>query len=454
MSGTQADDAVVNDAPAGERAAPTSRLGDRLRSLRLAAGLTQAELAGDRFSKEYVSQIERGKTQPTPEAVACLAARLAVDASFLGSGVSTDERDRVEALLARGEALNEARLHDDAADLFASVRTDIRATGSVELEARALCGEARALTERGTPREALGLLTVAAGLVEGPQFSDVERANVLFRLGVCRYRLSSIATATALFDEALAHAERSGLPCGRLVVEILGWRARCRRRRHDPRTAQRDVMRALELVQQLADRRARADACLRASRTAEQAGHWVLAREYAGQAGALYRELGDERGVGEMLRDLGGLFDEMGLPERAIEHLQSSHALAVESESRLDAARAVAGLAGVHLRLDDHDAADRYAREALDLLDGCDDVLDEIGQCRLVLGRSLLERGRLDEARECFLAADTDFAQLSSESLRAGAWVALGDVADRRGDDQEAARLYRRAAEALRDIRF
>src|SRR5207248_10169942 len=38
-------------------ASPASRLGDRLRQLRVAAGLTQTDLAGDRFSKEYISQI-------------------------------------------------------------------------------------------------------------------------------------------------------------------------------------------------------------------------------------------------------------------------------------------------------------------------------------------------------------------------------------------------------------
>src|SRR5262245_20717032 len=90
-------------------AKPTgSRLGDRLRSLRLAAGLTQTELAGERFSKEYVSQIERGKTRPTPETIEWLAERLGVDPGFLASGVSTDERGRVEAALARAEALVQA----------------------------------------------------------------------------------------------------------------------------------------------------------------------------------------------------------------------------------------------------------------------------------------------------------------------------------------------------------
>ena len=40
-------------------------MGERVRQLRIARGLTQTELAGERFSKEYVSQIERGKTRPT-----------------------------------------------------------------------------------------------------------------------------------------------------------------------------------------------------------------------------------------------------------------------------------------------------------------------------------------------------------------------------------------------------
>src|SRR6266542_1635953 len=81
------------------------RLGERLRQLRVAAGMTQTELAGERFSKEYVSQIERGKTRPTRETVEWLAQRLGVDAGYLQNGVSTDERARIETLLARAEAL-------------------------------------------------------------------------------------------------------------------------------------------------------------------------------------------------------------------------------------------------------------------------------------------------------------------------------------------------------------
>src|SRR5207249_6368236 len=92
-----------------------NRLGERVRQLRVAAGMTQSDLAGDRFSKEYVSQIERGKTRPTAETLEWLAARLGADAGFLANGVATDERGRIEASLARAETLIEAHKNEEAA---------------------------------------------------------------------------------------------------------------------------------------------------------------------------------------------------------------------------------------------------------------------------------------------------------------------------------------------------
>src|ERR671932_2091529 len=109
---------------------PTSlRLGERLRQLRVAAGMTQTDLAGDRFSKEYVSQIERGKTRPTGETIEWLAARLGVDAAFLANGVSSDDRSRVEAALARAEALLEDARDDETLAELDSVRSAVLATG-------------------------------------------------------------------------------------------------------------------------------------------------------------------------------------------------------------------------------------------------------------------------------------------------------------------------------------
>src|SRR5947199_4341557 len=88
-------------------ASPGNRLGERLRQLRVAAGMTQTDHAGERFSKEYVSQIERGKTRPTRETIEWLAQTLGIDPGILERGDSADERRRVEILLARADALTE-----------------------------------------------------------------------------------------------------------------------------------------------------------------------------------------------------------------------------------------------------------------------------------------------------------------------------------------------------------
>ena len=254
---------------------------------------------------------------------------------------------------------------------------------------RALSGEAWACTQEGDARHAVELLLVARELAEGPQFSDVDRADLLFRLGVCRYKLSSVATAVALFDEALALANGSDLPCDLLRADILGWRSRCRRRQRDFEAAREDVEAALELAKGVDDPRVVANTYFQASLVAERMGHWVASRNYAQQAKALYEELNDERNVGRLMLNLGGLHLLLGKPEQAIEHLKESFALAVEAGSQPDAAQALGGLAAVHLRLADYDAAEENARKALALLDGREDFLDEIGQSQLVLGRAL-----------------------------------------------------------------
>src|SRR5881398_1441378 len=117
-----------------------NRLGERVRQLRVAAGLTQTDLAGERFSKEYVSQIERGKTRPTRETIDWLAVRLGVDAGFLANGVATDERGRLEGALARAETMIEARRDDEAAAEYELLVPQAHATGLPELEVRALLG--------------------------------------------------------------------------------------------------------------------------------------------------------------------------------------------------------------------------------------------------------------------------------------------------------------------------
>jgi transcriptional regulator with XRE-family HTH domain len=429
-------------------------VGERVRALRIAAGLTQTDLADGRFSKEYVSQIERGKTRPTADTLEWLAEKLGVDPDYLETGVSSEDRARAEAGLARAEALSEIHDYDEALDEFVAAREAVERMGARDLEFRSLLGESWALIQVGRNTEALELLARARELADWPVFSDVDRAAVLFRLGVARYKLSSIETSVGLLSAALELADRSGLGSDSLRADILGWRSRCYRRRRDWQGAREDVERALELAQAAGDKQATANAYFQASLVAEREGHFILARSYAERARGLYEELADRGNVGRLMNNLGGLNYTLGNAERAVGLLEGAFSVANETGSQVDAGQAMCSLAEVHLGTGQYADAEARARQALELLGDRVDYLYEIGTAQLSLGRALLEQDRLIEAEEMLLAADRSFEQTSSVSHRAAAWVAQGDLAAKRGAEREAARQYRRAAEALQDFRF
>jgi tetratricopeptide (TPR) repeat protein len=158
--------------------------------------------------------------------------------------------------------------------------------------------------------------------------------------------------------------------------------------------------------------------------------------------------------VGQLTNNLGGLNFLLGNTDDAIDLLKQAFSIALDAGQDADAGRAVSSLAQVHLRIGNNEQAEEQARHALELLDGRVDYVDETGSAQLVLGRALLEQGRLDDAEAAFAAAETCFGELGSASHRAAAWMARGDLAARRGDHVRAAELYRTAAEALQDVRF
>jgi hypothetical protein len=81
------------------------------------------------------------------------------------------------------------------------------------------------------------------------------------------------------------------------------------------------------------------------------------------------------------------------------------------------------------------------------------DHLQEVGTAQLTLGRALAVQGVLDDAERCIAEADETFERARSTGHRSSAWIAQGDVATSRGNDRDAAGLYRRAALALQDAR-
>jgi tetratricopeptide (TPR) repeat protein len=428
-----------------------STVGARVRLLRRSAGLSQSELAAGRFSKEYVSQIERGKTRPTAETLEWLAGRLATDREFLEHGVSQAEMERLEAELHGAELLVEAHRYQDALGAFRALHEIAGSVVAPSLSLRLLRGEAWARIRSGELDEAMTLLEEAARLAVTAGFTDVDRAEVVFQVGAVRYSQSSISEAIVLFDQALILAEGVDPPADRLRSDIFHWRSRCHRRNRDWVAAQEDIERALELAEACSDTRRAADALFQASLVAQRQGRWVLARAYAERSRALFETLGDRATVARLLNNVAGLNHLLGNADQAIALLEEAFEIFVELDLAVDAGYVCSSLAEIRLDCGDLELTEAQARKALDLLGGRVDHLQEIGTAQLALGRVLAAQGSLDEGERWIAAADETFRQASSLSHRSSAWIAQGDIESQRGRDGVAAGLYRRAARALQE---
>jgi transcriptional regulator with XRE-family HTH domain len=425
-------------------------LGTRLRALRRAAGLSQAELADGQFTKEYVSQIERGRTRPTRETVEWLARRLDVDYELLEHGWSRADALHIESVLGEGERLLEESRYADALQAFAGLREARGFSGEMpQQRLRLLRGETWAQIRSGELDAALSLLDEAANLVVTPGFSDTDRAEVVFFVGVVRCSESRIPEAIVLLDEAVVLAEGSDLPSDQLRADIFQWRARCHRLNRDWVAAHEDAERALELAEASTDTLRIGDALFQASMGAQRDGRYVLARSHAERSLELFEQLGDRATVGRLLNNLAGLNHLLGHSERAVELLRDAFEIFLELDLGVEAGYACSSLAEILVEEGAYGEAEELAVKALSLLGGRRDHVQEIGTAQLALARALTAQRRLGEAEIWAGRADRAFEEARLTSHRSYAWLAQGDIESERGNDRAAADLFRRSALAL-----
>jgi len=322
-----------------------------------------------------------------------------------------------------------------------------------ELLVRALRVESWSRMELGELEQALALVQRLRAVVERPSFTDVDRADALFRLGCCRVQADTLSAAVELYTHALGLCDRTAHSSDRLRARIHAWRSLCHRRRGDVEAARADVERALELAEGLGDGRIIAHVYVQAALVAERAKQWLLARFYGEQAGALYESFGDWPSVARLLTALGRIDHLLGEDEEAVASLTRSYDVALEAGREREAAQAVSAVARVQLAAGDHAAAERSARRATELLEVLPDCREELGAALLVLGRAFLGQDRLEEAEEAFALAERTLAAEESAGDPAAAWIAQGDLARARGLAEDAAERYRAAALALDEAR-
>ncbi|MGD0122953.1 MAG: helix-turn-helix transcriptional regulator [Candidatus Limnocylindrales bacterium] len=133
-------------------------IGARLRQARLHAGLTQQQLAGDRYTKAYVSALENGVSKPSMAALNYLATRLQIPATTL----LAEESDRWSRL--EGDVLLASGRWQEALDIY-----DRHLAEGPYGRARAelLLGRAEALARLDRGPEAAAAGSEAADIFDG-----------------------------------------------------------------------------------------------------------------------------------------------------------------------------------------------------------------------------------------------------------------------------------------------
>jgi transcriptional regulator with XRE-family HTH domain len=117
--GSSSQTGQVTAAPPAELAGETP-VGERIRRLRLERGLSQSELAAGRLSKGFISQIESGRSRPSPESLRFIAQRLGVPMVALLPGLELAQQQAF--LLRAAEAAVKAREQSEAEALLDEAR--------------------------------------------------------------------------------------------------------------------------------------------------------------------------------------------------------------------------------------------------------------------------------------------------------------------------------------------
>ena len=306
-------------------------------------------------------------------------------------------RDTFEEFVERAERLIERRAYAEAT---ATLNTERLHGIPPELVARALFAESWAYMHLDELDQAIVALERALDLVERASLGDLYRAEALYRLGCCRLNRAEVAKAVSLFTLALGLCQRSGARCEKLRAQILERRSGCYRRQREWDAARADVEAALEFAEIVGDPRVLARVHVQAALVAEREGQLLLARFYADEAKAHFERCDDRRSFARLLIDLGELAFRLGRLREAAKYLDEGRETARAAGAHNETQMATSLLAKVYLSCRELELAEREARDGLRA-----ERAETVGCLRLVLGRSLLEQERHEEADEVLRAA-------------------------------------------------
>jgi transcriptional regulator with XRE-family HTH domain len=401
------------------------QIGVRIREARKRAGLTQQQLAGDHYTKAYVSALETGIARPSMVALSYLAERLSLPPShFLDERNPTWNRLEIDMLLAAGD-------WQAAADGYADILDDVP---DDQGRAEILLGRAEALARLDRGKETIAAAAEAARLFGSlGRISDEALARYWLAYGL--YLSDQEADARSLLTSLLERV-RAGLKVDPdFEMRLLMALAAVASRGSDYAQSLTYLETARGMAEDLDDRR-RAHYLFNLAIGYRETGDLEAAIRTGGQGLAMLRAAGATFESAQIENDLAMAYLATGNTARAAEL-----AAAARTEfERVGDDRFVAAVldteAQVALARGEHDVAVKTARQAIELARATGNRGVEL-TALLTEARALRAGGDLGAAEERYQQA----AQLGRAGHSAGRlrdvlreWAALrAELGDHKG---------------------
>jgi tetratricopeptide (TPR) repeat protein len=183
--------------------------GSRLRKLRLERGMTQKQVAGDRYTHAYVSSIEAGRRMPSRDALEHFALQLGIDVDELLTGRPPDLAAKLDLKLHDARlALSSGSIEEADAALTAIIK-DARRFELSHIEARAEEARGLLLERRGKPEDALERYRRSEEILKAA--APTARADAVAGKARCFEALGDVRYAIHLLESLLDELKRTGM---------------------------------------------------------------------------------------------------------------------------------------------------------------------------------------------------------------------------------------------------
>lgn len=299
-------------------------VGLKVRELRTARGMTQAQLAGPDFSKGFISLLETGRTRISLRAAHILAARLGLEVTDLLSAPTADRQD-LEFMLLRAEQELRAGHHEVATEI--AEKWTKKASGILRARFQRL--QARALIETTRSPEAVKLLDEAIRSFRSLGAKEFV-ARTLYDVARAHARLDAPGEGLKYALDAEQAIQRGDVIDRTLELEIHQFLAGMYFRLGDPASMEARAERARAIAEDVADPAAVAELYASLALTRFEQGDKEAALAYARKSVDLYGSVGDRIKTAETWNTIGWLFVQRQQYGKAVEALDRAEKMGTE----------------------------------------------------------------------------------------------------------------------------